>query len=399
MRIIKLIKERLQYPINNDFEIFLDYFEHKTNNKKDEIEIIVPKNYLSRNSKDIKSFKKVLFGKWNLKGTIDLSTLFNPYTKVKFDLLVFSKTENEKIYISKYLGDNTFKLNSDIDLTGEIKFHNFNIHKEFEEYLKDIEEWFSLDEQLNVRNANNFFVSKTKIDFENLTPNYYLPRYMKNLKKLDNEDTLPLSKVAKIITSKKKSVEKNKCIKTTDFNYPFNYDRVKESESTNIKIKKGDILFSSHNLRNNKKLFLVNEELTEDIYLGRSILLIRPTYEKINPYYLFLYLNSDTAMNYFSQNSKGMAIEYLSIQDLKDFPVIIPKSDLLKRCKNIFETLYLKKAAAKVEIINRELFKDTNTFNETKFQKSFLLEQFALFLKSQVNFKNTFVVPVVLCSC
>jgi len=205
-----------------------------------------------------------------------------------------------------------------------------------------------------------------------LTAIYYELELIENDKKLSSENTKILKDLCEVLKPIPVKNEAGCVIKTKDFNYPLEVQKLTEGEVTNVKLQKGDILFSD-SFNGTQKFFLINETPNKPIYPSSFLVVIRLTSKTVTPEYLFLYLQSETVKKYFLRNKSGGFFPRITLSKLKELPVIIPEQVTQIRSKNIFETLFLQKRENLVERINKELF--DNTIASMPIQREFLLEE------------------------
>lgn len=113
--------------------------------------------------------------------------------------------------------------------------------------------------------------------------------------------------------------------------------------------------------------------------LGSFLTLIRPDHEKINPYYLLVFLNSDTGKQMTRRCSRGMAQQYVYPYDIKEFIIpIISKSKQVEIEKKMLESLDTKAlskslldiAKRGVEMAIEKSEKDAQNWIEAELKKS-----------------------------
>lgn len=195
---------------------------------------------------------------------------------------------------------------------------------------------------------------------------------IENENKLKNEKTELLQDLCEILKPKSVKNEAGYVVKTKNFNYPLDINKLSQGEITNFLLLKGDILFSD-SFSGIQKFFLINEIPREAIYASSFLVVIRPKSKIITPEYLFLYLQSETIKKYFLRNRSGGFFPRITLSKLRELPVIIPEQITQIKSKNIFETLFLQKRENLVERINKELFDDTTS--SKPIQKEFLVEE------------------------
>jgi hypothetical protein len=118
-------------------------------------------------------------------------------------------------------------------------------------------------------------------------------------------------------------------------------------------LRKGDILLSK---LGSHKAFLVNEELSGELFSSIYTFVIRCDSKIVSAEYLFLYLQSDTAKKYIIRNQSGVVVNSLSNNSLNLLPVIVPEKTVVDRSKVLFKILFENPVEDTVSVINFELF-------------------------------------------
>jgi restriction endonuclease S subunit len=112
--------------------------------------------------------------------------------------------------------------------------------------------------------------------------------------------------------------------------------------------------------------------------IGSFLTLIRPDHEKINPYYLLVFLNSEAGKQMTRRCSRGMAQQYVYPYDIKKIIIpIISKSKQIEIEKKILESLDAKAlskhlltiAKRGVEMAIEKSEKDAQNWIGTKLKK------------------------------
>ena len=271
-----------------------------------------------------------MLAKYNLKAMFDIK---NPYanTNVKFFLYVFSKEDCDQIKYGIYKKQLKNK-NNKPNNSGEIVIPN-EYPEEYIDYLNNIEDFIDNDVCPQDTDSQEFGIIDSSVrDNSVWNPNRYNKQTLEIKKALRKEKTVLLSSVATIIKPKyigKENYTKH-CLSVSNWNYPINYDKLKEGRETNCPLQKGDIIFISKD-----KMFLLYETPPCPIHASMMAYIIRPT--NISPEYLYLYLKSETAQVVLQSIQVGSVLPKIKLEDIKNFPVILPREDV-ENYKKIFYT-------------------------------------------------------------
>lgn len=366
----RLLDKRKQFPVSRLKHSESDYINACLSEESELAGLILPQMFLySVKEQDLKN---KIFKQWKILGLFDLAEIWKPITGIKFVLLVLQKTESEYIQLSEYKSKDTF--------TGEISNRRIGIigdqqiTSSYQEYLNKLEEIINtkLFEEVSQDNYRIWKLKYSEVDINNLSLNYYNPDTRDVLDLINQEKTKPLKEIAEILRPRKLQDTKGSVVKTKDFEYPLKVKELKEEEQTTIQLQKGDILFSD-SFSGQKKFHLISETNNTPLFASTFLVVIRPKSEEITPEYLFLYLQSETAIKYIRLFQRGTFFPLISSKNLQNLPVILPDKLTQKKSESIFKTLFLKEKVNLVQAINRELF-DTTT-PDKPFQKEFVLEE------------------------
>lgn len=134
------------------------------------------------------------------------------------------------------------------------------------------------------------------------------------------------------------------------------------------------------------RIFLLLQQKThlEKINANRMTCIIRPT--SISSEYLYLYLKSETMNIIFQSMQKGCVLPRISIQNLKNIPVVLPKDSIENYEKLFYAQSFPPKTMGDFdEMLSRLTSSDENTiegilntelFDNLRLYKSDILERF-----------------------
>jgi hypothetical protein len=230
--IVKLLERRKRYPCGsketNVNEI--DYITSELTSNEDVVGIALPTSFLNKKMFGVSTLKKLIFDDWYVLGIYDLSRIFEPYAGVDFNLICLGKKPPENITFSKYEGVSTFV--GDRSCVGVAReFGKQVITDEYLLYLHELSSIIKNHEDKFFESKGSIFIAPSKLlDYEHLSVNYYHPDLVENQNKLDQENTVLLSEVAKIIAPKKSGDEMCLLFGPANFTYPIRIDNVKEGK-------------------------------------------------------------------------------------------------------------------------------------------------------------------------
>lgn len=335
----------------------------------------VPASFLTTGLNSTYELRKKLIEENSLEAVILLpSGMLMPLTGAVIALLVFRKggtTEKVWFYDLEEFGYTHDKRRIKIDKS------------DIPDLLK---RYSNLDGELdNEQGAKSVFIDKAELAEYNYELN--IKRYKaqwKVEKLLKDEENIPLSKMAEVLTGNRGNETERKTLTVRDFKYPLDCQKVKYGKNNGIKLQKGDIVVSRIGLEN---AYLISEELEEELYAGINLVVIRPT--KIQPEYLYMYLLSDTGRAIFQANTKGVTVSTISSADIRNFPIIIPKKSAEEYTKlfkirhymqidmsvynKLLEENFIQEPESVEDILNIELAEKLKTYKQEK-MKSFLVD-------------------------
>ena len=208
-------------------------------------------------------------------------------------------------------------------------------------YMKGVESWLNTNNrpkdsrkyyyEFNTINAGNF-------NEEKCYPRYYSQTAIKTRQFLATTKTVLLSDVAEVLLPREERSSDivAKRVMTDNLSYPVLIDQLPIGKPTTVKLQKGDIIFPR--VAKDKSPLLFDIEPVEDVYAGPFTQVIR-CYD-IQPEYLFLYINSDVAVNVFESVSVSEITGHVLISDLVKLPIVKPEKNV-KSYRHAFQNLFV----------------------------------------------------------
>lgn len=376
MNVLDLLEKRAEYPlIPRETDLWVSELAMSND---ENVSIITTENAF-RVTKRNENYLNSFFEKYNLKAMFDLQ---NPFanTGVKMFLYVFTKCNCSKI---KY---GIYKHRIRTKSKRSNKSGTFLLPDEYPEtyfkFFDNVEKFVNGNTCPNDTDYQEFGYIKAELrNKSDWNPGKYNKRTLNVKKALKKEKTLLLSEIASIISPKRVGGEKlpNSCLSPSNWTYPIDYSKLKDGENTNCPLQKGDILFI-----NKDRIFLVYETPQKEIYANRMTYIIRPN--NVSSEYLYLYLKSETMQIIFQSMQKGCVLPRISIQDIKNIPVVLPKDSI----ENYEKLFYAQSFPPKTmddfdEMLSRLTVPDESTiegilntelFDNLRLYKSDILERF-----------------------
>ena len=146
-----------------------------------------------------------------------------------------------------------------------------------------------------------------KIDYNSFDRSQFnIQYYDPELSSLDDKsrNKVLLSDIADVILPRSVK-QKSHTLSHQYFTYPLSSKIPVSDNGTNVVLQKGDILVASIGF---KKAYLVDDKPPIEICPPPTFLVIRPRSDVVTPYYLFLYLQSDTAIKYAQRFATGTIV-------------------------------------------------------------------------------------------
>lgn len=337
-------KKLIDYYTKNDLGLFTDwvYLIKEILNPNFERGIYITTSNILFNKKDAK-IRKHLMEKGLIEGIIELPSRMFISTSITVNIVVLSK------------GNKTVKM---VDASNIYK-------KERERNIIDKKGIKMILDSYYLNNENSKVVSSE--EFEETEYNLLPKRYIN--KKLDLKNYIYLKDVAEIkrgyTNIKQEELNKrllnietnNKLMIVGDINDEFNIGSLNNLEY----IKDNEKVYCIENEQiaisrgGNYKSILIRKK-DETILTNGMIYIINCDKEKMNPYYLQMYLSSEHCLNQIKSLNVGSVISFISISQLGDLK--IPKvskklenelSEKYKQILNEYENIRLKKNKLKDE--------------------------------------------------
>lgn len=180
------------------------------------------------------------------------------------------------------------------------------------------------------------------IDLDKVYPQHYSKAVYDIYHFLEQERTVPLSSVASVIRPRPLDRERAKIISVRDFEYPLSYEKIGEGWKTDTIIRKGDIICKNGMT---DKLYLLLDEIHEELYAGANDIVIRPNNIE-EAAYLYSFIQSDTGKTVISANTIGTVLPRMTKRDWEQLPVILPKRPLADYEKYFRLKNYQQKSAS-----------------------------------------------------
>lgn len=332
MKVIELIEKRNSYGFGN--RIKDEWFEEVAHSNKDRVAIILTESTLSKYTGENKESVVTIREKYNLSGMFDIGNPL-PNTNVKLVLYVFDKKPVEKIAIGVYQESITRKRTRNNEEIVWNKLYPI----EYCEYIEAIDNWFStgiIPEDTDYYEFNN-------IEKSMLKPDIYVPkRYTKKVyaifDAIKNEKVLSLKDAVDIIIPRPDENKKNRAEHYACFNeeYPLTFKKTIEGINTDSPIRKNDIIFMDLN-----HMTLVDTDPDREIHVSPNVYILRPK-QDMSPYYLYLYLKSDTARIILDSFEMGSVYKRIKRQDLSNIPVVQPVLGMEEQYYEAFKLQYYR---------------------------------------------------------
>ena len=302
--------------------------------------IIVPKRFLS--ALCTHSLTGVDFD-YKIKGVFDMGRL---YGMDKGDFTLVHAVANGKNYKKGSFKVGIFQY--PVYQTKKLRIGEITCLTPEDEYREALDEYFRLVEIWVNKNTRPKDNRKYHFEFNPINtgsfredkcyPRYYSRSAMKTRQFLATTKTVPLSEVAEVLLSRedRTSERQVKRVMTGDLSYPVDIKKLPEGKPTTVKLQKGDIIIPR--VGRDKKSVLFDIETEEEIYAGPFTQVIRCF--DIQPEYLFLYMNSDVAVNVFESVFVSDITGHVLVSDLVKLPIVKPVKDV-KSYKHAFENLFV----------------------------------------------------------
>lgn len=314
MDIISLLSKRAEYGFDRrEKDLFL---EEIVKSGKEEIAIVTTKNGLRLNRRDAENIV-FLLDTYKLKGMFSLR---NPYanTNVEVCLYIFSKNYNKDIFygIYKQMLRGKASRKEEMELRSEYP-------EAYYDYLDSIEKYIETGKCPHDTDIQEFgVIPRSDRAEDQWDPNRFNKSAVFIREKIKKEKTIALSELADIIRPRP-DIERRTVYTTFSvlaWQYPIDYNKLREGVLTDTIIQKGDIIFISVD-----KMYLVDEVPEQELHVSPNAYVIRP--KGICPEYLFLFLRSETAQVIMDSLSRGTMMRRITRRDMESIRVIVPQKD------------------------------------------------------------------------
>jgi hypothetical protein len=369
--VLDAIKQRRNFPIlglHQDSEV--KYAQTVLKLSENIALLMFPVGVLIGSSRQSQQLRNIIFENWNVTGIFDIGSMFEPATGIRFSLVFLTRQKTAKVYFGNFLG----RIFSSIPKR-DFKSGNFGelppITPEFDSYLISIESLIVNQNMPESTSSYKFFSVDEKVfDKERLDIEYYNPELVENEEWIRSEKWASLSSVAEVYLPR--STQKPaRNLYSKYFNYPLTKDIPVAEKGTDIVLEKGDILVASIGFQ---KAYLVHETPPyKDLRPPPTFFVIRPKSELVTSYYLFLYLQSNTARKYAERYKTGVIFQRINLRDLRDIPIVLPDLSTQQYSQKLFERIFLKSVANKLDLVNDLLF--SKNVSDKQVQQEFVLEE------------------------
>ena len=353
-RILQAINHRIEYPIlvkSNEQEIA--YLNDVSSNGDDKTFLIFPKVVLNSTQKQHLQLQEMIFKSWKIAGIFDLGKILELEASIEFSMLLVQKTQSTKIRFGIFNGTVYSNPRKKQLKNGIFSVKLPPVSGGFQKYTDSIQQILETDETpVSGKDFIFYETDSEELNNNKLTPLFYRPDLVESEKNIRSEKWMKLSEIAEIFVPHFIN-QPTKVLSVKDFHYPFPESITTSKNGTDLLLKEGDILISSVDT---SKSFLITTTPPDEIRVSKSLYLIRPHSELVTPEYLFLYLKSETAQKYAARHEQGSVIRRITLETLKNFPVVIPSLLTQKQSTELFEKLFLRKSDDPIAEINQFLF-------------------------------------------
>lgn len=312
-----LLEERKSYSMTNDGDSWLDRV--LADETKDEVWLIIVSSSLLNMGR--RNAREELTKKYFIAGVYNLGT---PYlnTGARMELLHLTKERCEKMDTSIYKGQMLVAGFRNSKNPDDLFALPEKYSTKYEKYIDGLEKWINggempEDDAMGEYEYNS--VSSLEVSGIRINPEFFSKKAIEVRKLLQQEELEKLGDVAEIIMPRALGDETGKVVKIPDLKYPFEISNIREQRITNVTLQRNDILLSTIG---EIKAFLVADDINETIYVDQHIFVLRCN--KIQPEYLFLYLNSEVCQTILESQKMGTFISRITRKVAQEMPVIIP---------------------------------------------------------------------------
>lgn len=206
-------------------------------------------------------------------------------------------------------------------------------------YLDCLEHWINTGrvEENFVLSKNEFFiVNATQVVERRYYPKYYCKEAVKIRNLLKSENVVKLGDVADSLRVRPMDETViGHAIGQADLKYPFEVDKITAKSDKMILIKKKDIIICD-----DMDAFFVPDDVPDNyLYADRGMIVVRC--KKIQPEYLFLYLNSEVGKCVIETEIAGVGLRDIQSKGVEEIPIVLP-SDSLQKYEDAVQTIIHK---------------------------------------------------------
>ncbi len=310
MNILELIEKRYSCNIERDVPDKMLIDASKSKNR--DVAVILTENVLTRCHGLNSEYVIALRDNNRLKGMFDLGIVL-PNTNARFILYIFTKDRVDSFIVGEYRGS-AMK-----NRAGRKENNDWNslYTSEYYNYLRKIEDGLK-----HGKYDNDDYVKFNTVKNELFEGVFDPKRYSESVYRVKNalkmEKTVCLSEVAQIIRPRPNSDRDKRAmhLMVSEWKYPIDYNRLRDGIMTDTPIRQNDILFRDFN-----RIYLMTEKPEKEIHISPNDVIIRPN--NISPYYLAMYLKSDTAKIIMQSLSMGSVLTRIRMTDMLNIPVIL----------------------------------------------------------------------------
>lgn len=344
---IIMSKELIEFYDDNKFDNFNDWANilKLISTKKLEKAVFILPSGLLFNERD-KKIRKYLLENNFIEGIISLPSKILPGTSISTNILILSQDNK---YVKMVDASNLYKKD---------RMVNTIENNHLEQILMAYQNETEISTKVSLQNfeENNYSLIPKRYTSEDLNPENYvyledvakIKRGHANLKQADLDERISeFPTEIKIITA-------------GDIDENFNFSNLKslkniEDSEDVYCVKDGEILFARGGTY---KSLLVRNSGENKIIVNGTLYIITCNEEKINPYFLQMYLASEHCMRQIETLNEGTVINFMSIKKLGELKIPKLNKDLETEIADKYKTILDKKELIRLQ--NEHLDKETN---------------------------------------
>lgn len=344
---IIMSKELIEFYDDNKFDNFNDWANilKLISTKKLEKAVIILPSGLLFNERD-KKIRKYLLENNFIEGIISLPSKILPGTSISTNILILSQDNK---YVKMVDASNLYKKD---------RMVNTIENNHLEQILMAYQNETEISTKVSLQNfeENNYSLIPKRYTSEDLNPENYvyledvakIKRGHANLKQADLDERISeFPTEIKIITAG-----------DIDENFTFSnlksLKNIEDSEDVYC-VKDGEILFARGGTY---KSLLIRNSGENKIIVNGTLYIITCNEEKINPYFLQMYLASEHCMRQIETLNEGTVINFMSIKKLGELKIPKLNRDLETEIADKYKTILDKKELIRLQ--NEHLDKETN---------------------------------------